>query len=84
MLITSITQKGQVTIPVPIRKKLNLKRGQKLEFTEKNGKVIAEPIPDFFSFRGALRGKRALTNREIEKIAAKGAVKRYLKTLRNR
>ena len=84
MLITSITQKGQVTIPVPIRKKLNLKPGHKLEFTEKAGKIIGEPVPDFFSFRGVLKGKRALTNREIEKIAAKEAVGRYLKTLRYR
>ncbi|MGV6988788.1 AbrB/MazE/SpoVT family DNA-binding domain-containing protein [Testudinibacter sp. P80/BLE/0925] len=39
MELAKITSKGQITIPIAIRKKLNLKEGDKLLFVENNGKV---------------------------------------------
>lgn len=80
MLITTVTQKGQATIPLPIRLLLGIKAGSKVQFVEENGAVLLKLAPDFFSFRGALKGKRLPTNREIEEISAKEAVSRYLKT----
>jgi len=36
-----VTEKGQATIPAAIRKKLGLKKGDKVAFTvEKNGKIV--------------------------------------------
>jgi antitoxin PrlF len=40
MEISRITSKGQITIPVDIRKKLNLKTGDKVVFIEEGGKII--------------------------------------------
>jgi antitoxin PrlF len=40
MELAKITSKGQITIPVQIRKKLKLKEGDKVFFYEENGKVI--------------------------------------------
>ncbi len=40
MEIAKISSKGQVTIPVEIRKKLNLKEGDKVLFIEEEGKII--------------------------------------------
>lgn len=37
---TTITQKGQVTIPAPIRKALGLKRGDQVKFTISKKKVV--------------------------------------------
>ena len=37
---TTITQKGQVTIPVPISRALGLKRGDKVKFTILKKKVV--------------------------------------------
>lgn len=42
MELAKITAKGQITIPVQIRKKLNLKDGDKVVFVEENGKVVME------------------------------------------
>lgn len=42
MDIARVTSKGQVTIPIGIRKKMNLKEGDKLVFLEQNGKVYVE------------------------------------------
>ena len=40
MEIAKITSKGQITIPIDIRKKLNLKEGDKVIFIEEGGKII--------------------------------------------
>ena len=42
MEVAKITSKGQITIPIKIRKKLNLKEGSKIVFLEKNGRFYIE------------------------------------------
>jgi len=44
MAISSLTNKGQVTIPQSIRKALGLNSGDKIEFTlNKKGEVVIRP-----------------------------------------
>lgn len=40
MELAKVMSKGQVTIPINIRKKLNLKEGDKVVFLEKDGHMI--------------------------------------------
>jgi len=40
MEVAKITSKGQITIPIDIRKKLNLKNGDKVIFIEDGDKII--------------------------------------------
>jgi len=40
MEIGKVMSKGQVTIPIGIRKKLNLKEGDKVVFIEKDGNIV--------------------------------------------
>jgi AbrB family looped-hinge helix DNA binding protein len=40
MELARISSKGQITIPKEVRKKLNLKEGDKVLFVEENGKVV--------------------------------------------
>jgi len=40
MELAKVMSKGQVTIPINIRKKLNLKEGDKVVFIEKDGNMI--------------------------------------------
>lgn len=42
MEMARITTKGQITIPAGIRKKLNLKEGDKIIFLEQNGRIYFE------------------------------------------
>jgi AbrB family looped-hinge helix DNA binding protein len=44
MTETTITDKGQVTIPKSLRDKLNLNSGDKLEWTEEDGKLILRKV----------------------------------------
>ncbi len=40
MELARISSKGQITIPKEVRKKLNLKEGDKVLFVEEDGKVV--------------------------------------------
>jgi len=42
MELAKITMRGQITIPVQIRKRLGVKDGDKVIFVEENGRVIME------------------------------------------
>ncbi len=42
MELAKVTTRGQITIPKEMRKKLNLKEGDKVVFIEENGKIIIE------------------------------------------
>lgn len=39
MDLARVSAKGQVTIPIDIRKKLNIREGDKILFAEKNGNI---------------------------------------------
>lgn len=39
MELAKVTSKGQVTIPIEIRKKLGIKNGDKILFVEESGKI---------------------------------------------
>ncbi|MBU1736654.1 MAG: AbrB/MazE/SpoVT family DNA-binding domain-containing protein [Proteobacteria bacterium] len=73
MTTTTATIKGQVTIPVGLRKKLNIHQGTRLKVMEKNGLIIMEPLPDdlILAGRGMLKTKGGalrslLADREAE------------------
>lgn len=40
MELAKVMAKGQVTIPINVRRKLNLKEGDKLIFVEKDGNIV--------------------------------------------
>ena len=42
MELAKITMRGQITIPIEIRKKLGVKDGDKVIFVEENGRIIME------------------------------------------
>ena len=42
MEVAKISEKGQITIPIAIRRKLNLRSGDKVVFQEENGRFYVE------------------------------------------
>jgi len=44
MQSTTITTKGQVTIPIAIRKKFNLEPGERVMFSIEDEKIILQPV----------------------------------------
>ncbi len=51
---SKITSKGQLTVPVEIRKKYRLKPGTKVLFEEKEGEVVLKTLPDIIDSAGSL------------------------------
>ena len=73
---STLTSKGQITIPKELRDQLHLKKGSRLEFVvEASGRVILQPLnSDFRSLRGMIRSKRRrpVSIEEMNKAIAGG------------
>jgi len=82
MLITTVTQKGQVTIPLSLRESLGLLPGTKVQFFEGDGEIRLRPLPTLESFMGALKGKKLPVGKDLEDIFAEEAVNRYKRTFK--
>ncbi len=71
MVVVTISSKGQVVIPQEVRKKMNLKRGAKVQLEVRGGVVELRPLPlergkDWKHWRGSLRKKNVLKELEAE------------------
>lgn len=45
MATTTVTSKGQITLPVEVRRRLGLKKGDKVEIVFEEGKTVLRPQP---------------------------------------
>ena len=76
MLISTITQKGQATIPLQIRNSLGLTYGSKIQFVDTNNGVKLKAIPSLASFKGSLKGQKLPSEKDLEMLFAQEAVSR--------
>lgn len=75
---TSVTQKGQATIPVQIRQLLGIKANTKIVFELKNNKeVFIKPVLDFFSLKGSVKTKKPFSVKAMEKAVEKAITVKY-------
>lgn len=56
-MVSTVTSKGQVTIPKEIRVFLKIKPSDKVDFSVENGRVILKPIKTLQNFRGSIPAK---------------------------
>lgn len=68
MPVVKTSSKGQIVIPVEIRKKLNIKAGQMVRLTLENDKAVITPLPQdpIKALRGVLKGKPSMTKALLE------------------
>ena len=54
----TVTVKGQVVIPAPLRRRLGIKKGTVVSFLEENGHIVVQPVTREFirRLRGSLKG----------------------------
>jgi len=65
MTQTTVTRKGQVTIPAALRKKHGIREGMKVDITDAPTGLVLKPIPEMNDWAGADRGK--YSHREMSK-----------------
>ena len=72
-IVSTVTSKGQVTIPAEVRKHLGIKTGDKIAFIVEEAGVVRLSIPhypDIASLRGAAGSlKKPLSWQEVREIA---------------
>ena len=61
----SITSQGQISIPAPLRKKLGLNKFNKALISEKEGKMLVEPIKDLLDLKGSLKTSKVANSSQI-------------------
>jgi antitoxin PrlF len=81
---STITAKGQATIPKPIREHLGLKPGDRIKFfIHPNGSAVLLPKLPVTALRGMLKPRRApVTIEEMQQAAASGAAEAALRRKR--
>jgi len=72
-MISTITTKGQVTIPVAIRKRYGLSANDRVDFLIEEDRIILVPVKTLRDFRGSVSGSGTS---DQERQAAKDAVGR--------
>jgi AbrB family looped-hinge helix DNA binding protein len=74
---STITQKGQVTIPIALRKKLQLKPNDKVTFYEENNEIKLKKAKDFLSLQGSIQTKLPFNLRKIRASAKAYVAERH-------
>ena len=81
MEYSSITTKGQITIPVRIRKALGLKAGGKVAFQIEGNYVKLVPVlDDVTAAFGLLKSGKSVALEEMDQAIEQEAVSRYSET----
>jgi len=80
----TVTDKGQVTIPLEVRERLRLRAGRKIQFVfENDGRVVIRQmetrLSDLAGFLG--KPKRSATLEEMDEAIRQAAVDRYLRAV---
>ena len=71
MLSSSVTTKGQVTIPAELREKLGIKPGDRVGFVEKGGKVeLRRQENRVAAAFGILKAKEGFSLKQFEEAIA--------------
>ena len=89
MASMTVSSKGQVTLPVSLRRLLGIKEGDKIEIVNVGGKTLLEKTRkvDFLKeWAGKFHrpGDKPVTKHEIHDAAVAGAMARYEKSLKKR
>lgn len=56
-MTTNLTSKGQITLPVVIRRQLGLEKGTSLKVELRGGEIVLIPQRGFENLRGVLESK---------------------------
>ncbi|MCK9484181.1 MAG: AbrB/MazE/SpoVT family DNA-binding domain-containing protein [Candidatus Marinimicrobia bacterium] len=68
METVTISPKFQVVIPQNVRKRLNLKVGQKMEVIDYNGRIEFIPVVGISELRGILKNSNTNIEREDDRL----------------
>jgi len=68
MNAVTLSPKYQVVIPLPVRRTMNLRPGQKIQVVEYEGRIELIPEKDIAELRGFLKGMNTDFEREEDRV----------------
>ncbi len=71
MGFTTVSSKGQITLPSNIRNKLDIKPKDKVEIIIRDGEIILRSVPSFRSLRGSIPKRKGSPRKAMELSVAK-------------
>ncbi len=78
MPISTVTSKGQITIPKRVRDEMGLKPGDRVDFVkDRAGRTTLRPVnASFLSLKGTIKSpyKRPMTLKEMDEAIARGVL----------
>lgn len=77
--LSTITQKGQVVIPQPIRQYFGLKPSDKLFFEVEENKIVARPVLSIDEALGMIKSEKKIFKKEYKKLIAKQVIRKFKK-----
>ena len=72
-MLSTVTTKGQVTIPKPLRDALGISPNDRVEFVREGERIVLQPLKTLKAYRGAVK-TRGPCDFETERSIAKKAV----------
>ena len=72
MTTSSLTIKGQVSIPVRLRKMLGLAAGDRVRFSEDGGRVYLAKEPDISAIFGVVKARKTATLAQMDAAIVQG------------
>lgn len=75
--LSSVTTKGQVTIPVSMRKRLNISKGSKVIFSREKARITITKAPNFFDLKGSIQSDKRFSESTIDATLRKNIKKNY-------
>ncbi len=66
----AVTKKGQVTIPVELRRKFHIEESSRVQIIEKNGEIVIRKCPSFYDLAGSGAGEASVAElkNELDKM----------------
>lgn len=75
--IPTLTQKGRIVIPKPIRDFFNLKAFDRLYFAVSNNKIMAEPIISINEIYGMVKATKKVSKAEYKKTIKQKVMNKF-------
>lgn len=75
--ISTLTTKGQIVIPYPIREALGLRAADKLSFEIEQDGIIARPIVSVDEALGMIKSKKYISKKESKRAIAEQVIKKF-------
>ncbi len=78
-MLSTVTSKGQVTIPKTIRELLNIQANDRVSFIQEGDRIVLQPVKTLKSFRGVVKTSGSAGSFAAERDQAKAAVAERVK-----